>query len=260
MSNFLSQAYLSYRGLFLWLNWPAYTSNVLILPVLHVVMLSLTGRFAGDLAGADTYVKGMAIYSMIFILLGGILQCFYYDRIFGTISLIFASPSSRLVVYLSRGLLHYPNGLLVVVSALFFAWLLLDLDLSAVTWITLVCSVILIAVSCTSFALLMGTVSVLLRDWFVLMSGATGLFLTLTGVVIPTDSLPPFLREVGQLLPITHGLKAFRESFAGAGLASVDGYLLRELLVGTVYFMLGVSLFYLVEADAKRRGTYETAI
>ena len=48
VGNFVTQSYLSYKALFFWLNWPAYTSNVFIRPVLLMAMFSLAGRFAGD--------------------------------------------------------------------------------------------------------------------------------------------------------------------------------------------------------------------
>jgi hypothetical protein len=53
------QAYLSYKGLFLWLNWPAYVSNVFLRPGLIVAMFALTGRFARGEAAVEAYVIGL---------------------------------------------------------------------------------------------------------------------------------------------------------------------------------------------------------
>ena len=46
MTNFAIQAYLGYKGLYTWLNWHAFTSSVLLRPVLVLAMYFLVGRFA----------------------------------------------------------------------------------------------------------------------------------------------------------------------------------------------------------------------
>ena len=123
VKNVSLQAYYSYKGLFLWLNWPAYVSNVFIAPVILVIMLTLTGRFAGGSEWADSYMLGAAVYGIAPIIGGGILQSFFYERAFGTLSMIYASRSNRWLSYWSKGLLHYPNGVMTVSVSLFFGWL-----------------------------------------------------------------------------------------------------------------------------------------
>ena len=89
----------------------------------------------------------------------------------------------------------------------------------------------------------------------------TGILLfPLTGVIIPTASLPGFLSQVGHVLPLTHGLAAFRESFTGASVASVGNDLLLELAVGLAYAVVGFALFRIVESLSKRRGLLEDVV
>ena len=52
-----------------------------------------------------------------------LLQTMFYDRAFGTLSVNFASSGSRLSVYLSRGIFHFPNGLLALSSSLLAGWI-----------------------------------------------------------------------------------------------------------------------------------------
>ena len=257
MINFALQGYYSYKGLFHWLNWPAYISNVFLGPFLMVVMITLLGRFAGDPERGEVYLVGMAAYSIPRILLAGISQSFSNGMAFGTLSLIFGSRSSRLMIYASKGLLHYPNGIQTVVTILFFSWLILDFDLSETDWLTMSLAVVLIVASCTAFALFVGNFVIIFREWFVVMSVTNLIMFPLTGVIIPRASLPGVLSEVGHVLPLTHGLVAFRESFTGASVASVGNDLLLELAVGLAYAVGGFLLFRLVEAAAKRRGLLE---
>ena len=88
------QALLSYKGLFLWLNWPGYISNIFVRPVLLVMMFSLTGRFARGEDAAATFAIGMTAYGIANLLLGGIMQGFYYERAFATLGMLFTSRAA----------------------------------------------------------------------------------------------------------------------------------------------------------------------
>ena len=258
--NLLLQAYYSYKGLFLWLNWTAYISNVFIAPVVFVVIVTLTGRFAGQSDSANSYIIGMAAYAIPAILSGGILQSFCYERTFGTLSLIYASRSNRWVTYWSKGLLHYPNGLLAAATSLLFGWLLLDLDFSRLNWPALVVLLLVISFSCLCLCLFVGNFSIALREWIIPVGITNGLLLITSGVVVPVDQLPGFLGEIGRVVPLTHGLSALREAFEGASLGDLVDHIVYELVVGLCYLLAGGALFSLLEANAKRTGTYESAI
>ena len=260
LNNLCLQAYYSYKGLFLWLNWTAYISNVFIAPVVFVVLVTLTGRFAGQSDSANAYVIGMAAYAIPAILSGGILQSFCYERVFGTLSLIYASRSNRWITYWSKGLLHYPNGLLAASTSLFFGWLLLDLDFSRLNWPALVVLLLVITFSCLCLCLFMGNFSIAVREWIIPVGITNGILLITSGVIVPIDQLPWFLGEIGRVVPLTHGLSALREAFEGASLGSVMDDVIYELVVGLCYLLAGGVLFNLLEASAKRTGTYESAI
>lgn len=257
MTNFIVQAYLSYRGLFLWLNWTAYISNVVLRPVLMLLMFALVGKYAADSDAAQAYIIGMIGYAIPVILLGGILQSFVYERVFGTIAFIYSSPGNRVVVFFSRGVLHFPNSILACSLSFVFGWLVLSLDLSTLNWWTMIVSVLLTAAACTAFALFLGNFTMMLGEFFNLYNAAMGLFLAMTGVIIPIASLPWFLGDVANGIPLTHGLVALRGSFAGKDIGSVGDELLLELIVGLGYAIAGIVVYMLVERDARARATLE---
>ena len=124
----------------------------------------------------------------------------------------------------------------------------------------LVSSILLIGFSCTAFALAIGVLAIVIRDWLVISAAASGLLIVFTGVVIPVSDLPFHLNYLGNVLPLTHGVAAFREAFDGAGPLTVGGHLFWELAVGICYGLFGFLLFRFVEVDARRRGAYETSI
>ena len=259
MSNFFIQSYLSYRALFLWLNWPAYLGNVFLVPVLYITMLMLTGRFANSPLDSDYYVKGMTAYSTPFIFIWGMTQCNYYERVQGTLAGLFGCSGNRWLIYWAKATFHFPNGIFTVSTSILFAWVFVGLDLSTTNWPTLLISVLLICFSCTAFGLFISVFAIVMRDWLVISAAASGILVVFTGVVIPVNELPFSLAFIGDVLPLTHGVAAFRGAFVGAGVSSVWGDLLWESSVGIGYGFFGYVFFRFVEADAKRRGAYDTS-
>ncbi|HEY7466066.1 MAG TPA: ABC transporter permease [Dehalococcoidia bacterium] len=251
------QAYLSYKGQFLWLNWPAYVSNVFLRPGLIVALYSLTGYFARGPAAAEAYVIGLTAYAVPGIIFGGVLQSFYYERSWGTIAFFFASRGGRLDSYLTRGVLHLPNALFAVVAGVAFAAVFLHASYGAASWPAVAACYALMALSSTACALCVANLSIVLRDWQSLYSLVLTSFLIFPGVVIPRDDLPAGIGAIGDALPVTHALVALREAYAGASLGAVSGDLALEALVGVTYVVIGYGLFRAVEALARRGGSYD---
>ena len=256
-SNFLVQAYLSCRGLFLWLNWPAYISNVFLRPVLLIALFVLVGRFANAEDAAERYAIGMAAIAMPNIVIGGITQSFNYERQFGTLWVLFASSGSRTATYLSRGVLHYPNALLSAATALLAGWALFGVRLGDADWAVLPAAILLIALSSTMFALVMGSLVIVFRDWFNALAFSGALMIALTGAFVPRSELPGLLGEIGVVLPVTSALPALRDALS-AGEADIGAALLGELAVAAGYAAVGLLLFSVLERSAKSKGAYET--
>ena len=250
------QAYLSYKGLFLWLNWPAYVSNVFLRPGLIVAMFALTGRFARGEAAVEAYVIGLTAYAVPSIVMGGLLQSFYYERSFGTLSFFFASRGSRAVSLLTRGVPHLPNAALVVVAGLLFSGAFLHTRFEGANWGAVTACYVVMALASMACALCWANLCIVLRDWLVVYSLMLTVFLVFTGVAIPRDELPLGLGAVGAALPVTHGLAGLRAAFEGAGVSSVAAHLAREALVGVAYAIAGYALLRAIEAQARRSGAY----
>ena len=254
MINLGLRIYLSYKGLFLWLNWPAFASNVFLAPVFMVVLFGLFGRFAIDGKTSQDFMVGMAALGVPSILLGGVLQTFYYERSMGVISVNFSSPSSRFALYASRVGLHLPNGVLAAASCIFISWLFLGLDVSETNWPAATCTMMLITVTCAAYALLVGPFVQITNDLLNILAISRGILLTLTGVIVPTEDLPGFLEEVSSVLPLTHGLAALRGSFRGENLGELGPDFILELLIGIVCLIGGYLIYLAVEGFAKHRG------
>ena len=255
--NFLVQVYTTYKGLFGWLNWFGYISNVIFRPVVLVLIYSVLGRFSGSPEAGRSYALGIASFTMAMNILPGIAQCYTYDRSGGTLSFFFASPANRLESYLARAVLHYPNGLLSFLSTLVAAWLVVGIDFSSVNWGGFILAVFTTALSIAAMGEFLGPFAIAFRDWSNIQNILVGMILIFSGVIIPLSVFPVPIQEFARLLPITNGLVSIRSTFIGAPLAENSGYLIREGLTGLAYLALGYLGFGLFEKVARRNGSLE---
>jgi ABC-2 type transport system permease protein len=252
------QARFTYKGLFGWLNWPAYISTIIFRPAFVVAIFGLTGSFARGEAASELYIVGMTAFAIPHILMGAVLQSFASERAFGTLGFLFASTGNRFQAYVTRGLLHYPNAMCTVASSVIFALVFLDTGFDGANWSLVVGTYLLMIATVLSFGLFLGNLAIAFRDWAVSFNIMQAVFMSLTGAVIPLAALPVGLRQIAECLPVTHGLQALRAAYDGAGVGAVQEELLVEAGVGLAYLVVGYLGFRLVEAYARRTGAYDT--
>ena len=257
MYSFFIQSYSNYKGLFYWLNWPGYISNVVLRPMVMVLTYALLGRFALNPEAARNFALGIGVFSMVFILVGGIAQSYAYDRSQGTIAFVFLSPVNRLVNYLSRMIIHLPNALIVFFFGLAAAWLLAGIDFGLVNWGGFIISIVITAASIAAFGQAIGVVAIALRNWLNTFGLILGIVMALTGIIVPLSVYPPFIQEFCKILPMTNGLTAAKLAFAGASFTSLWSLVLREALTGLVYLFLGYCGFWLFERVVKHTGALD---
>ncbi len=257
LKNLIRASVLSYRALFWWLSPWSYLSNVFITPMLTVAIFGLLGRFAEDTTRAQAYLVGLAAYAMPVIVTGGIYQSFYRDRVGGTLSIVLACSRSRVALYISRALMHFPNGVVAAGSSLAASALFLGLDMTHARADVLIVSLMACAWSCTWFVLGLGVLCAVYRDWFTIRAITNAVLFVLTGVIIPRDSLPFGLAALGEVLPLTHGTECLREAISGSVLRDVLAGVAHEFLLGITYAVLGYLLFVIAERVARHSGVLE---
>ena len=152
MYNFIVQSYSCYRGLFHWLNWQGYISGTILQPFATVIMFTVLGRFTSSPDMVKAYALGIAVTGMTFIIIGGITQSYARERSAGATQFVFVSTTNRLMNFLARMVLHYPNAIVSFFFGMLAAWLIIDLDFSMVSWGGFIAAVLALTFSITAFA------------------------------------------------------------------------------------------------------------
>ena len=257
LSNIWLQTYLGYRARFFWSSPTAYILNAAMVPVFMMLGFGFLAAFAVDEELTRHIVVGMSVNGAVLYLVNEVTLGFYGEKWTGNLTTIFLPAGNRVVHYFGRGIVHYPHALFTIAIGLLAGVLILDIDFSNANWGLLLASSFLIVTSVIMFMLFMGDLVLLLKNYQNLYMAALGIIVGLTGVVVPVSDLPLVFEGIAQLLPMSHGLVALRDSLAGAGLGDVSGNLALEAAVAGGYALVGYVGFIFAERELKRRGTME---
>jgi ABC-2 type transport system permease protein len=254
---FFIGGYLAYRALFNWIHWTMYVPTMLGGPIFQILFFAYVGRYAG-LRSDEFFVIGNAVAICSLGGIFGMAMTIGGERWTQTLSSILVTPANRLALFLGRAIPNLLNGVIVSTVGFIVGWLLLDFTLepSEVPVIALI--VVVTSFSCTAFGTLIGAFGLRGRDIFFFANLMIFVFLLFCGVNVPLDVLPDWMRHVGSVLPLTHGIQAARRVADGASLGDVSGLVTTELLIGLCYAAFAYLLLRLFEIDGRRRATLET--
>jgi ABC-2 type transport system permease protein len=240
------QAWFSYRALYLYNTPLNYFISKFGFSFFAMLMFVFIGKYAG-LANPLYIVTGNILLMPSLNGLSGVSMAVANEKRFGTLSYLFGSPARRAPVFLGRALFPVLDGFITAAVAMPVALLIFQLDLSKINYWLLLGCILLISFTTSGLGFILGSISLVNRDgWMITSSIAVGLYI-LVGVNFPVDLLPPFLRAIAYGLPMTRGIQAARLALAGAGWEAVSRLVLGEALIGILYAVIGYTLFRLIE-------------
>lgn len=250
------EAWFSYRALFAWSTPFAYLASKFGFPFFTMLLFVFMGKFVG-ISDPVYIVIGNLLLLPSMNGLSGVSMTVGNERTFGALSYLLGSPAPRGPIFLGRALFHILDGFFTLSIALPLAMLLFHLDLSRVNFILLLFCSLLIVLSSSGMGFILGSISLVTREgWMITSTLAIALYI-LIGVNFPVDLLPAGLKLVAYALPMTRGIMAARLVLAGAGWASVASLIYGEALVGALYTLVGYSLFLFIEKRSMALGTLD---
>ncbi len=254
---FVRSCWFQYRAMFNWATPIGYVSYKLLQPVAQILFFTELGVFATGRSNAIYFALGNALQLTAINGIFGVIMTVGNERQFGTLPIVLASPANRVVTFLGRAFIHVIDGMAGVAIGLVLAVLMFKIDLSHANFPLLGMCVLMISLSTAGLGLMFGSLSLIMRDVFVIANTAYYLLLVFCGINLPVDRLPQWAQAISFCLPLTRGVQAAREVVAGAGLVQVSGLLAGELVVGLVYAVIGYALFRWLENQARRGGLQE---
>ncbi len=229
-----------YRAIFTWRSW---VLGWMVRVIAQVSFFALIGlRVANDRAAFYLLIGNalaVAAQSGVFS-----LNMTTTERWAGTLPLLVASPTSPVVVFASRGAYLAVDGSLSALGALFIAGPAFGLHLPWPRVLAVVPLTGIVALASYCFGTFLAGVIFRFRsiNSLVVLVGYVGL-MTVCGVNVPLSYYPTALEWASRFLPLTNGLLAIREVFAGAPWSTVIGHAALEAAVA-VGWMTGALLTF----------------
>lgn len=196
--------------------------SVVIVPLTQMAFFATVATLAGNAQASVAYVVlGNAVSTVTYTSIFAVCQTTDHEKNQGTMEHLLVSPSNRVALYLGRGFIPILTSLATVTVGLLYAAFLFHVGFGGANFAELAVSVVLTSIAMVGFGLLLGGVALFFRTSIIL--GNIFLFagLLLSGVNFPLSFLPAPLQWAGDLLPLTWGVSAVRDSVAGAPLATI---------------------------------------
>jgi ABC-2 type transport system permease protein len=246
----------SFRANWYWLTPWIYIPTMLIAPLFQILLFAYIGKSAG-LESNEFYLIGNALQYAAIPCLFAMGNMIGSERFQNTLSAILVSPAPRIPLFFGRSLPVVLNGAFVAAFSLTVGALILGVHFPAGSIAPLALVVLIAAFSCTGLGLVNAAASLRIRENAVLSNVIFGFLLIFTGANVPLDDLPGWMSTAAQGMPFTHAIEAARQLAAGFSLADVKGLLGAELLVGTIYGVLGYLLMRWFEILGRRHASLE---
>jgi ABC-2 type transport system permease protein len=246
----------SYRAMFNWLSPWILVPSLIVSPICQVLLFAYIGRSAG-VGNDEFYVMGNALNYAAIPCLFAMSATIEGEREGRTLSVVLTTPAARIPLFLGRALPVIVNGWGVAMVGVLFGVLVLDVDVPAGAWPSLLLVIAVASASCTGLGLAMGAVALRVREGAVLGNVLFCVLLVFSGVSVAIDDLPGWMAAVAQWLPLTHAIDAARQVADGARIGDVSGLVVREIGIGALYAVLGLVLLRWLEDQSRRHATLE---
>jgi len=209
---------------------------------------------------------GNAFYIYVGAVMAGISWAIIDDREhYKTLKYMYVAPIHIPTYLFGRGVAKFLVGTMSVIITILFGVLFLHLTIvwSEVNWLLFFVSLLVGVIMLAMMGLLLAGVTLLIAHqvWFLGEAVAGALYL-FSGAIFPLEVLPPFLRWIGYLMPITYWLELLRRSLVGSvaeafpTFENLSNTQLLVILLGltAIFAVLGIYIFRWCENRARERG------
>ncbi len=253
---FFTQAWQGYQSRFAITNPFGYLTAKFGFPFFLMIFFLFLGKYIGNTDPAYIVIGNIILIPAN----GGICGLnlsIAEERQWGTLPYVLGSPAARLPIFFGRATFYILDGFITTLLGLAAAAWIFEINLSQVNFGLLTLCTILCAITSIGLGFLFGSISLITRDGWMIVTTFLGFLFILIGVNYPVDALPRFHQSVAYALPITRGLQAIRLVISGAGWQEISSLVTWEAIVGIIYIIFGYMCFLVIEKRSTITGTLD---
>ncbi|UCD99356.1 MAG: ABC transporter permease [Chloroflexota bacterium] len=209
---------------------------------------------------------GNAFYIYVGAVMAGVSWAIIDDREhYKTLKYMYVAPIHIPMYLFGRGVAKFVVGSISVLITIIFGMLFLHLkiDLLAVNWPLFLLALLIGVIMLAFMGLVLAGITLLIAHhvWFLGEAVAGALYL-FSGAIFPLEVLPPAIRWLGYVIPITYWLELIRRALVGEvaeafpTLANLSNAQILAILIGlTIFFaLIAFLVFRWAEHQARERG------
>jgi ABC-2 type transport system permease protein len=216
--------------------------------LLQGIFYTLLGRLLDGASGARFAFTGATAFSATSITIIGVCDVPVLDRWSDTYHRLQTAVISPGTVYLYRALPFALDGMAAIVLVLGIDGPLLGLGSTSLSLFGVLPLLLLTAVTSSLFGLAVAALAARSGQDVLFGNLAAYIVLAACGVVAPLSSRLHWIRPLGDVLPMTHGLAAVRAGLAGTSWAGDAGL---EAAVGAAWLLIALVLFRVGDRAAR---------
>jgi ABC-2 type transport system permease protein len=247
----------SYRALFGWISPWIFIPHTLGYPIFEILFFAYLGRFAG-VQNDRFFLIGNAFLAIAVTGMFGMGHATAGERRSQTLAALLASPANRFAVFLGRAVPSILTGCFVAALSFSICAAILGVHVDPASLPGLLLATGASAFACTALGLCLGALGLRGRNVSIFADVITACMLVVAGANVPLHLLPGWLQQISACIPLTHGIEAARAIANGASISGASDLLLKELLIGGIYLVIGLAMLRFFEYEGRRSASLET--
>ncbi|CAM3811373.1 ABC transporter permease [Mesobacillus thioparans] len=255
--RFIRHSFLSYKALFGWLDPNVYILVMVLSPLSQLLFFSTLVNYVYKGENLLGYVAANALLLCVLNAVFGIMSVITSDRRMGTLHLVMTSPANKMSLFLSRSVAHVLNGLVTASIGLLFGIMLFQLSISLKEALVLLIIWGISIFSAGGLGLIVGSFCLCSPSMHLWSNLLASLLLLVSGANYSVSRMPEWLQLLGQFIPLTRGVQLTKDVLNDGNYTNVYPLLGEEFLLGSVFFVISISLIKYAEYQSRTRGTME---
>jgi ABC-2 type transport system permease protein len=226
-------------------------------PALQMIFYTLMAQFVYKSQDITPWILGNAFLlctKNVVFAVGGMLRS---DRDQGTLQLIIASPSNKLYVFLARVCFNVVDASFTVIVGLIIGVIFFGLNFTGTNILALALSILVAMIGGMGIGLVLGSVALVMREIHLFLNVSNMILYILTGASFSRERLPEAIYLLSNLIPITRSIDASRIIIAKGDLFNALELLGIDLIIGSIYILIGFALYRYFEYRARVSATLE---
>ncbi|PEC17507.1 hypothetical protein COD96_12840 [Bacillus thuringiensis] len=223
-------------------------------PLLHYCFFYTLAISIADKKYITYILLGNLVFLMARTMISNLLSMFRSERLFGTLELNVAAPTSLFMIILKKSIIPLLDSLLIFLVSLFMLATIFNISFPFSSLPYVLITVIVGLFSLLGISLLFAGLGLLFTNVNLFFNLTLAIFQIFCGVNFPIDLLPSFLSTLSQFIPITHTVEAFRLLYEGE-FQNIGEILQKEIMIGAIYFLISVLLIKFMLNLSKRNGS-----